>query len=625
MKGHSGATNATAKRRLTFRNIVVPAIALLSLLYTVFVLRGLHNGYSEEEDVNLGRGFGVNVRIGGGSHLENKEEKKPSFPMEVSSDIIGKDDLILKVDKNITKNVSDSSSPKDRTPHSKTGIFDSKGLPKSEGDVLETPSLSNSRDDSNNKKKKSKSPKADAALKSCQIEHGSYCLWSAEHRGIMNDTLVKRMKDQLYVARAYFPTIAKLKSKEKLSQQMKLVIQEYEHIFVEAASDSELPPFISKKIEQMDQTIAKAKSCTVDCNNVDKKLRQLLDLTEDEAHFHMKQSAFLHHLGVQTKPKSHHCLSMRLTVEYFSDPSAYIDKSHALKFDDPSYQQYVIISTNVLAVSVVINSTVINSKDSGNMVFNVVTDKQYFFAMKLWFSRNAYKDAVIHIVNIEDLGLSQSQLSPCEEFRVSLDGISLMRTEYITLFGHSHFLLPDIFKNLKKVIVLDDDVVVQRDLSSLWDFDLDGKVNGAIRYCGIRLRQLKSYLGNNQIDDACAWMSGLNIIDLDKWRELNITRKYQQLTPRFDSESEASWRAAALPASLLAFQDQVTPLDDSWIISGLGYDYRISRNAVKKAGVLHYNGNMKPWLDLGIPRYKSFWRKYLTQGEPFMDQCNLNR
>lgn len=112
----------------------------------------------------------------------------------------------------------------------------------------------------------------------------------------------------------------------------------------------------------MDQTIARAKSCTVDCNNVDKKLRQILDLTEDEAHFHMKQSAFLYRLGVQTMPKSLHCLSMRLTVEYFKSPPMDSAYSHAHKFDNPELRHYVIFSRNTLAASVAINSTAANSE-----------------------------------------------------------------------------------------------------------------------------------------------------------------------------------------------------------------------------------------------------------------------
>lgn len=106
--------------------------------------------------------------------------------------------------------------------------------------------------------------------------------------------------------------------------------------------------------------IAKAKSVSLDCNNVDKKLRQIFDLTEDEANFHMKQSAFLYQLAVQTMPKSLHCLSMRLTVEYFRDHM--FDKELSEKYSDPTLQHYVIFSNNVIASSVVINSTVVHAR-----------------------------------------------------------------------------------------------------------------------------------------------------------------------------------------------------------------------------------------------------------------------
>lgn len=110
----------------------------------------------------------------------------------------------------------------------------------------------------------------------------------------------------------------------------------------------------------MEAVIAKAKSFPVDCNNVDKKLRQILDLTEDEASFHMKQSVFLYQLAVQTMPKSLHCLSMRLTVEHFKSGS--LEDPISEKFSDPSLLHFVIISDNILASSVVINSTALHAR-----------------------------------------------------------------------------------------------------------------------------------------------------------------------------------------------------------------------------------------------------------------------
>lgn len=112
----------------------------------------------------------------------------------------------------------------------------------------------------------------------------------------------------------------------------------------------------------MEAVIAQAKACRVDCSNVDKKFRQLVDLTEDEATFHMRQSAFLYQLAVQTMPKSHHCLSMRLTVEYFRYPPPDIDQSLAERHLNPDLHHFVIFSSNVLASSAVINSTVTHSK-----------------------------------------------------------------------------------------------------------------------------------------------------------------------------------------------------------------------------------------------------------------------
>ncbi|RWW11700.1 hypothetical protein BHE74_00037192 [Ensete ventricosum] len=78
--------------------------------------------------------------------------------------------------------------------------------------------------------------------RSCELEFGSYCLWSKEHREVMRDSVVKRLKDQLFVARAYYPSIAKLQGQENLTRELKLNIQDHERILSEAVSDPDLPP-----------------------------------------------------------------------------------------------------------------------------------------------------------------------------------------------------------------------------------------------------------------------------------------------------------------------------------------------------------------------------------------------
>ncbi|URD81883.1 Glycosyl transferase family 8 [Musa troglodytarum] len=658
MKGYGGAAGGgstaallAAKRRWKGQGTAVFVLIVCSVLVPLVFLLGLHNrfpsGYLADDRSQQESTFEIYRHDDSGEKKNPPKDDQPLTRNAVSNfappfqkdtkSVPSDEDLYKRVNNAVIspspikpENATSPAVPKDKTSNLKGPLTENNGAAK------KSSSLTNKSSEGIGKHNYAMGSNVNEIERSCELEFGSYCLWSREHREVMKDFIVKRLKDQLFVARSYYPSIAKLKGQENLTRELKLNIQNHERMLSEAVSDPELPPFIEKKAQRMGEAIAKAKSCSVQCSNVDRKLRQILDLTEDEAHFHMKQSAFLYQLGVQTMSKGFHCLSMRLTVEYFKSPSADIKHSFANKIDNLNFQHYVILSRNILAVSVTINSTVVNSKESDSMAFHVLTDKQNFYSMKHWFSRNSYKKATIYVLNFDELDINHfadfdlEELSTSEEFRVSTHTIAQpsplqMRTKYISVFGHSHFLLSDIFKNLKKVIVLDDDVVVQKDISFLWNLDLEGKVIGATEFCGVKLGQLKSCLSTSSYDvNSCAWMSGLNVIDLDKWREHNITGSYQRFLHQLQHENEASWRAATLPASLLVLHGQIYALDDTLVQQGLGYDYRVLDDTLKKAAILHYDGNMKPWLDLGIPKYKKYWKRYLTKGERFMDACNVN-
>ena len=174
---------------------------------------------------------------------------------------------------------------------------------------------------------------------------------------------------------------------------------------------------------------------------------------------------------------------------------------------------------------------------SENLVFHLFTDSQNYFPMKFWFSRYSYKDATIDIRNVEEYGLQnphdfvmEPHLSMFEEFRILIRKNGQPRIEHISVFGHVHFLIPDLLKDLRKVVVLDDDIVVQKDLSPLWDVELNGKVVGAVERCEVQLGHLSGMHSQTKYDkNACIWASGVNVVDLVKWRELNLTLRYIQL------------------------------------------------------------------------------------------------
>ncbi|KAK7287040.1 hypothetical protein RIF29_00018 [Crotalaria pallida] len=633
MKSVVPSSSSSGKRRWRGLAIAVLGLVILSMLVPLAFLLGLHNiafhsppssGYIYQHNTSPSTPKPMPI----GRHNRTRPKEEQSNHVE---------ELITKFKPTLPKDALTNYAREDKNGTISGGSNDDKlgGLKVPPNSVQQPPLSSNNPGGGHIVEvTHPKTSTNDESGKSCELTFGSYCLWQLEHREDMKDAMIKKLKDQLFVARAYYPSIAKLPAQDKLSRQLKQNIQELEHVLSESTTDADLPPLIEKKSQKMEVAISRAKSVTVDCNNVDKKLRQIFDLTEDEADFHMKQSAFLYKLNVQTMPKSLHCLSLKLTVEYFKSSHYEEEKASAEKFKDSSLHHYVIFSKNVLAASVVINSTVMHARKSRNQVFHVLTDGQNFYAMKLWFLRNNYKEAVIQVLNVEHLNLDSQKGDPLhlslpEEFRVSFHDVdnpsmSQIRTEYISIFSHSHYLLPEIFSNLNKIVVLDEDVVIQQDLSALWNLQMGEKVNGAVQFCSVRLGRLKSYLGEKGLSpNSCAWMSGLNVIDLVRWRELGLTQTYQRLIKEQMSIQEGSMKGSAWRASMVTFENKIFPLNESWVVSGLGHDYVIDTQALKTAQVLHYNGKMKPWLDLGIPKYKSYWKKFLNKEDQLLSECNV--
>ncbi|KAG6506523.1 hypothetical protein ZIOFF_031847 [Zingiber officinale] len=61
--------------------------------------------------------------------------------------------------------------------------------------------------------------------------------------------------------------------------------------------------------------------------------------------------------------------------------------------------------------------------------------------------------------------------------------LSLLLDVSFLCLNHLRFYLPEMYLKLHEILFLDNDIVVQRDLTILWKIDMDGKVNGAVETC----------------------------------------------------------------------------------------------------------------------------------------------
>ncbi|KAI9121396.1 hypothetical protein K1719_008429 [Acacia pycnantha] len=371
------------------------------------------------------------------------------------------------------------------------------------------------------------------------------------------------------------------------------------------------------------------------------KLKDTIFAVQESLTKAKKNGALASLIAARSVPKSLHCLAMRLMGERILNPEKYRDEEPEPEFEDPSLYHYAIFSNNVIAVSVVVRSVVKNAAEPWKHVFHVVTDRMNVAAMKVWFKmRPVEGGAHMEIKAVEEYTflnssyvpvLRQHESAKLQKFENQAENLTedaLLRSKHMSLLSHLRFYLPEMYPKLHKILLLDDDVVVQKDLTGLWKIDLDGKVNGAVETCFGPFHRYAQYLNFSHPlikerfnPKACAWAFGMNIFDLDAWRSEKCTDQYHYWQKM--NEDRTLWKLGMLPPGLVTFYSNTKSLDKSWHVLGLGYNPSISMDEINNAAIIHYNGNMKPWLDIALNQYKNLWTKYVDNDMEFVQMCNF--
>lgn len=171
-----------------------------------------------------------------------------------------------------------------------------------------------------------------------------------------------------------------------------------------------------------------------------------------------------------------------------------------------------------------------NSKlqEQRKLVFHVLTKSLNLPAISMWFLINPPGNATVHVQSIDNF----EWLSKDNSFLES----NSSDPRYTSELNYLRFYLPDIFPALNKVLLFDHDVVVQQDLSALWNMDMKGNVIGAVGTCQegkIPFHRIDMFLnfsdpliGKRFDINACTWAFGMNLFDLQRWRRHNLTAVY---------------------------------------------------------------------------------------------------
>uniref|UniRef100_A0A6N2MUJ4 Hexosyltransferase n=1 Tax=Salix viminalis TaxID=40686 RepID=A0A6N2MUJ4_SALVM len=235
--------------------------------------------------------------------------------------------------------------------------------------------------------------------------------------------------------------------------------------------------------ETLEEFMDEVKNNILDAKDFAFKLREMVTLLEQRTRNAKIQEYLYRHVASSSIPKQLLCLALRRQLPLPELVPALVDDS---------YFHFVLASDNVLAASVVANSLVQNSLRPKKVVLHVITDGKTYSPMQAWFSLHPLSPAIIEVKALQHFdwfakgkvpvleamekdqrvrsrfrgGSSAIVENNSEKPHIIAAKLQTLSPKYNSVMNHIRIHLPELFPSLNKVVFLDDDIVVQADLSS---------------------------------------------------------------------------------------------------------------------------------------------------------------
>ncbi|XP_008578304.1 PREDICTED: glycosyltransferase 8 domain-containing protein 1 [Galeopterus variegatus] len=266
-----------------------------------------------------------------------------------------------------------------------------------------------------------------------------------------------------------------------------------------------------------------------------------------------------------------------------------------------------------------INSIQHNTRSS--VIFYLVTLNNTVDHLRSWLNSGSLKSIRYKIVNF-DTKLLEGKVKEDPDQGESMKPLTFAR-----------FYLPILVPSAKKVIYMDDDVIVQGDILALYNTPLKpghaaafsedcdsastkvvirGAGNqynyiGYLDYKKERIRKLSMKAST------CSFNPGVFVANLTEWKQQNITNqleKWMKLNVEEGLYSRTLAGSITTPPLLIVFYQQHSTIDPLWNVRHLGSSAgkRYSPQFVKAAKLLHWNGHFKPWGRTAS--YTDVWEKW---------------
>ena len=190
----------------------------------------------------------------------------------------------------------------------------------------------------------------------------------------------------------------------------------------------------------------------------------------------------------------------------------------------------------------------------------------------------------------------------------------MQKTRHITKTSYYKFFIADILKNTDKVLYLDGDIIVNKDLNKLFETDIDDYLLAAVEDVGYNFWSKTNEL--LKLKFKCI-NSGVMLINCKKWREENLSEKLI-LTAK---DNDKYGLGQDQPVFNLVCKDKIKFLDfkynvqDTFMRKGQEIidrqDYKQAVSEQDFYTIMHWTYVRKPWADLEASEADWWWKYYL--------------
>lgn len=260
--------------------------------------------------------------------------------------------------------------------------------------------------------------------------------------------------------------------------------------------------------------------------------------------------------------------------------------------------------TNILIVA--LQSLINNTSEFNKYYIHILSDgieKQY----KSLIYGMCTKNITINIIEMDT-------------YKEKLKNVFVDR--HLSIATYYRFFLPELFKDINKILYLDTDILIMDDIEKIYNVDISEKYMAGCNDIAFNTLNFEDFQNAHVLLKKLGYIdrkkyvnAGILLFNLKKMRETNASKRLldMALSHKFPFHDQDVLN--------LIFQDGIQEMDERWnfithlspeVYSSAVQKRLYNRIASNSMSIIHYAGARKPWNDFNILLGGLWWKTALN-------------